>query len=139
MRYEPAEKKQCLGYWVNPMDWAEWTFEVTEPGIYEVELWQGCGKGQGGSDVQVKVNGEKFAFVVEETGNFQNFVPRRVGKIKFASPGSYSLEVRPQNKKAGAIMDVQRDETCADRQALGCLSVNFCTRYTANCSGTMVW
>jgi hypothetical protein len=108
MRYEPNEKKNCLGYWVNPKDWAEWKFTVTQPGTYDVELWQGCGKGQGGSDVDVVVDGERFSFIVDDTGHFQNFVPRQIGKVKFSKAGIHSIEVRPRNKHADAIMDIRQ-------------------------------
>ena len=69
MRYEPATNKNCLGYWANVNDWADWEFTVTKPGTFDVELWQGCGRGQGGSDVAVEAGDEKFFFVVEETGH----------------------------------------------------------------------
>ena len=106
MRYEPATNKNCLGYWVNANDWAEWQFNVTKPGAFEVEVWQGCGKGQGGSDAEVDVGGERFPFVVEETGHFQIFIPRRVGRVKLAAPGTYSLALRALRKQASAVMDV---------------------------------
>jgi hypothetical protein len=107
MRYEPAEKKNCLGFWVNPADWAEWEFKVLQPGTYDIELSHGCGKGQGGSDVLLEVGGEKFAFKVRDTGDFHTHATNRIGTVKFGSPGNYSLAVRPQNKKAGAIMDIE--------------------------------
>jgi lysophospholipase L1-like esterase/pimeloyl-ACP methyl ester carboxylesterase len=113
MRYEPATNKNCLGYWVNPADSAEWQFTVSEPGTYSIELWQGCGKGQGGSDVDLEVSSggqvvQKTSFVVEETGHFQIVVPRNLGTVQFAKPGDYSLWLRPRHKKAGAIMDVRQ-------------------------------
>ena len=40
---------------VAPEDWAEWQFKVMRPGAFEVEVWQGCGQGQGGSEVAVEV------------------------------------------------------------------------------------
>jgi hypothetical protein len=107
MRYEPATNKNCLGYWVNAADWADWRFNVTKPATYEVEVWQGCGKGQGGSDVAVEVGGVTLPFVVEETGHFQIFLPRRIGRVQFASPGLQSLAIKPQRKQAGAIMDIR--------------------------------
>lgn len=108
MRYEPATNKNCLGYWVNPRDWASWEFTVDRPGSYEIEVWQGCGKGQGGSDVTVEVNEMKFPFVVEETGHFQIFIPRRVGRVQFAKSGVYSLAIKPERKQAGAVMDISQ-------------------------------
>ncbi len=108
MRYEPASNKNCMGYWVNPADWAEWEFELLKPGTFEVEVWQGCGKGQGGSDVAVQIGGREFSFTVEDTGHFQNFIPRRLGRVTLDRAGLHSLAVKPQRKKAGAIMDIRQ-------------------------------
>jgi hypothetical protein len=107
MRYEPATNKNCLGYWVNPSDWADWEFTVVQPGAFEVELWQGCGKDQGGSDVAVEIGGRRFDFVVEDTGHFQNFIPRKLGRVQLAA-GVHTLAIRPQRKRAAAIMDVRQ-------------------------------
>ena len=107
MRYEPATNKNCLGYWVNPRDWAEWEFTLSQPGTFEVELWQGCGKGQGGSEVAVQAGGSRLSFVVEDTGHFQNFVPRRLGRVTFASRGPQRLAVLPIRKQGAAVMDVR--------------------------------
>ena len=108
MRYEPATNKNCLGYWVNPHDWAEWEFTVTHPGAYEIEVWQGCGKGNGGSEVEVESGGRKFVFQVVDTGDYHKLTPLRIGRVEFPTPGTSSLAVRPQQKKAGAIMDIQQ-------------------------------
>src|SRR5215831_8044977 len=67
MHYESSPLKNCLGYWFNVEDWAEWEFEVVRPGLFAVEVWQGCGQSQGGSEVAVEVDKERFSFVVEET------------------------------------------------------------------------
>lgn len=107
MRYEPATNKNCLGYWVNPRDWAEWRFELTKPGAFEVELWQGCGRGQGGSDVEVETAGAKLSFQVEDTGHFQNFVPRQIGRVTFGQAGQQTLLIRPARQQAGAVMDIR--------------------------------
>lgn len=108
MRYEPATNKNCLGFWANPADWAEWEFSVTKPGTYEVEVWQGCGKGQGGSEVAVEVDDARLSMTVLETGHFQIFIPRRVGQVVLASAGSHTLAIRPVRKRAGAVMDVRQ-------------------------------
>ena len=108
MRYEPATNKNCLGYWVNASDWADWEFTVTQPGTFDIEVWQGCGKGQGGSDVAVEVDGHRFDFVVEETGHFQSFLPRHIGHVRLATAGRHTLAIKPQRKQAGAIMDIRQ-------------------------------
>jgi lysophospholipase L1-like esterase len=116
MRYEPATNKNCLGYWTNPSDTAEWKFNVTKPGTYEVEIWQGCGKGQGGSTVSIEIFGpgsllsylKQARFVVEDTGHFQNFIPRGLGQATFREAGEYTFVVEPKSKKAAAVMDVRQ-------------------------------
>jgi hypothetical protein len=107
MRYEPATNKNCLGYWVNARDAAEWQFTLLKPGTYDVEVWQGCGRGNGGSEVAVQTAGRTLSFQVEDTGHFQNFVPRRVGRVTFNQTGPQSLFLRPTRKQAGAVMDVR--------------------------------
>lgn len=106
MRYEPPANKNCLGYWTDPKDWAEWPFTVTQPGEYMVELWQGCGRGQGGSEVSLQVGDTQFSFLIEETGHFQNFLHRKIGRVKLAA-GNHSLAVRPRNKRAAAVLDIR--------------------------------
>ena len=106
LRYEPATNKNCLGYWTRAEDWAEWNFTVAQSGEFEIEVWQGCGKGQGGSDIVFEIGETKLPFTVLETGHFQIFVPRRVGRLKLAA-GPHSFAVKPQTKKAGAVMDIR--------------------------------
>lgn len=107
LRYEPQPHKNTLGYWVDPTDWCEWRFKIPKPGRYTVKLLQGCGKGQGGSTIQVKAAGQSLDFTVEDTGHFQNFVEREAGKIVIAEAGSFTLEIRPVKKAKAAVMDVR--------------------------------
>ena len=107
LRYEPAQKKQCLGYWSNPSDWASWDFIVKEPGDYTVTVRQGCGRGHGGSKVSVISGTQKLIFNAEDTGGFQNWKNIDIGSIKLKEPGLNILEVRPLDKKSIAVMDIQ--------------------------------
>ena len=107
LRYEPAQKKQCLGYWSNPSDWASWDFIVKEPGDYKVTVRQGCGRGHGGSKVSVISGTQKLIFNAEDTGGFQNWKNIDIGSIKLKEPGLNILEVRPLDKKSVAVMDIQ--------------------------------
>src|ERR1041385_2976521 len=66
LRYEPQTNKNCLGYWTKAEDWAEWKFFLEKPGSYDLEVWQGCGKGNGGSDVLLEVADQHFDFAVDE-------------------------------------------------------------------------
>ena len=107
LRYEPEPLKQTLGYWIDSSDWAAWQFEVPKPGSYTVQILQGCGKGSGGSKVELAVGGQVLRYTVEDTGGFQNFVTRNVGAYRFDKPGRYTLTVTPTHKPGAAVMDLR--------------------------------
>jgi arylsulfatase A len=108
LRYEPLPHKDTLGYWVRQEDWASLEFEVTTPGKFEVEMLVGCGNGSGGSEVEVAIGEQKLNFTVQETGGFQNFVPRTIGAIALEKAGRYSLTVKPLKKPGLAVMDLRQ-------------------------------
>jgi len=108
MRYEPDEKKNCLGFWTNVEDWAEWNFDVSSPGKFKVEIVQGCGADQGGSEVAVLVNDKTLKFSVEDTGGFQNWKTVDLGTVDLTHAGEHKLAVKPLSKAAKAVMDVQK-------------------------------
>ena len=107
LRFEPQPHKNTVGYWANEKDWCEWHLNVEEPGEFEVHILQGCGKGHGGSEVSIGVGKSMLTFVVEDTGHFQNFKPRKLGRITIIKPGRQSLKVEPISKAKGAVMDVR--------------------------------
>jgi hypothetical protein len=108
MRYEPKEEKNCLGFWVLIEDRAQWEFEVTEPGSFAVTVFQGCGKGNGGSEVAVELGGQRNTFVVKDTGGFQNWEGVAAGELKIASTGRHTLSIVPVTQAGKAVMDVQK-------------------------------
>ena len=107
LQYEIKPHKNTIGYWVNPTDHVCWDFTVTSGGMFDVEIHQGCGKGQGGSLVALEIAGQKLDFTVKDTGHFQNFIPRRVGTVNLAK-GEHRFWIKPVNKVRNAIMDVRR-------------------------------
>ena len=108
LRWEPKPEKQTLGYWTQVNDRAHWDVTMTRAGRYRVEVLQGCGKGHGGSKAAVTVGGKALEFVVEDTGHFQNFVPRDLGEVEVAGPGLVRVEVLARSKAKAAVMDVRQ-------------------------------
>ena len=108
LRFEPAPHKNTLGYWTVAEDSAHWQFQVPRDGRYEVSVLQGCGTGQGGSQVAVTVAGQELTFEVEDTGHFQNFVWRKIGSVELTASETCELTVQPQLKKATAVMDLRQ-------------------------------
>ncbi len=115
LRYEPLPHKNTLGYWVRAEDWARFEFTVTKPGAFQLEALVGCGNGSGGSEVRFEVaksgsttDPQVLSLMVEETGGFQNFVPRMLGDVKLEQPGRYEVRVKPVKKPGVAVMDLRQ-------------------------------
>ena len=114
LRYEPAEKKQTLGFWTRATDAATWTFTIRKPGEFTVEVLQGCGTGQGGSEMLVEVDwgrsppGPALGFTVEDTGGFQAFRPREIGRVRLEEPGRHQLRVALKKIAKGAAGDIRQ-------------------------------
>jgi arylsulfatase A len=106
LRFEPQPQKNTLGYWVDLGDYAAWRVQVTKAGNYDIEILQGCGKGQGGSSAVVSVGTKTVPFEILETGHFQNFVRRSVGKVAIPA-GNHAVEVRIRNIAKNAAMDLR--------------------------------
>jgi len=106
LRYEPQPHKNTVGYWSVAEDSAEWLLSAAA-GSYSVEILQGCGGGHGGSRVQLSVQDQQLEFVVRETGHFQNFVWRALGRIELTGAGERRLTLRCLQKPGGAVMDVR--------------------------------
>ena len=81
---------------------------MATPGEFQIEILQGCANGSGGSQVEFSVAGQSVVTTVEETGGFQKFVAREIGKIKIAGPGDYTLSVKPRTKPGAAVMDLRQ-------------------------------
>jgi arylsulfatase A len=112
LRYEPAEKKQTLGFWVKPTDAAEWSFTLDRGGAFDVEVLQGCGPGNGGSPMRVDVDGggaggRSLTFVVEETRGFQDFRPRMIGRVMLPA-GAHLLRIVPEKIARQAACDIRQ-------------------------------
>lgn len=108
VRYEPQPHKNTVGYWTKLEDWISWDFIVDKPGVFRVHILQGCGKGNGGSEVEFAVDGQSLMVTVQDTGGFQNFVPRDIGQVKIESKGRHTLTVKPKKKPGFAVMDLRQ-------------------------------
>ncbi len=108
MRYEPKAEKNCLGFWTSADDMAEWEFQAVKPGRYKVSVFQGCGPGNEGSVVAVKLGDQELKFTVKDTGGFQNWQEAQVGEIEIKAKGIQHLTIAPLTKAKSAVLDVQK-------------------------------
>ena len=113
LRFEPQSHKNTVGYWIDADDHATWRLMIMKPGEFNVGILQGCGAGQGGSEVVLSMerNGQpvdQLAFTAEETGHFQNFHWRTLGVVKVTEAGEYELTLRAKRIAKKAVMDVRQ-------------------------------
>ena len=115
LRYEPMPHKNTLGFWVRAEDWARIEFTVKQPGKFQFEALIGCGNGSGGSEVRFEfapsgstAEPQVLTHTVQETGGFQNFVPRMLGEVALDKPGRYELRIKPVKKPNVAVMDLRQ-------------------------------
>jgi hypothetical protein len=108
IRYEPQAFKNTIGFWIEPEDWVSWEFSIEKPGIFGVEILQGCGKDSGGSEVTFSIGDQHLSVTVQDTGAFQNFITRDIGRFNLAQAGRYTLAVRAKSKPRPAVMDLRQ-------------------------------
>jgi hypothetical protein len=108
MRYEPQPEKNCLGYWTDENDFAEWEFQPQKAGRYTVTVSYGCGGGNHGSEVELKVKGQTLKWTTQDTGGFQTWQDVSLGEIEISKAGPQRLIIAPVNKVKSAILDVQK-------------------------------
>ena len=107
LQFEPLTHKNTVGYWVNPNDFAEWSYSLDTPGEFEIEILQGCG-GHAGSQVEFEFSEGSVPFIVEETGHFQNFVWRKIGRVVLKEMGMQKVALRCRKLAKSAVMDVRQ-------------------------------
>ncbi|MEM7697371.1 MAG: hypothetical protein AAF236_03095 [Verrucomicrobiota bacterium] len=108
MRYEPQPEKNCLGFWIEKEDWAEWVFDVSRPGTFDVAIHYGCGNGNEGSEVSVLINEHTLSFEVEDTGGFQEWKKLELGQVTIDAKGENRLAVIPETLAKKAVLDIQK-------------------------------
>ncbi len=107
MRYEPKPEKNCLGFWTELDDWAEWPFTVHNGGEFELEVVYGCGNGNEGSEMSVWLDDKEMTFTVADTGGFQSWQTINLGKVQIKA-GEHVVTAKPKTKANKAVADIHK-------------------------------
>ena len=92
IKYETGHQRDNLGFWTNPADWADWTFQVTRPGKFEVTAEVAS---LGKASLQVSVGDHRSSGAAPVTGDYGKFKVAKLGVLEITSPGKATLAVRP--------------------------------------------
>lgn len=102
--YQP--KGKFLSGWNDVKDWAEWEFEVSNAGEFEVHIIHRGGK-TAGSKVDVLINNKKMSFTVAASTDTE-WQSTSLGSIKIENTGEHKLAIIPKTKVGETVMDFQQ-------------------------------
>ncbi|MGC8829256.1 MAG: alpha-L-fucosidase [Verrucomicrobiia bacterium] len=91
LKYESGGGKDNLGYWTDPSDYAEWQFEITTPGKFNVTAQVAS---MGSANLEISVVGKTLTMKVPKTGDYVKFQKVEVGQLEL-SAGKHTLRVKP--------------------------------------------
>ncbi len=91
LQYESGGGKDNLGYWMDPTDWAEWSFEIKTPGKFAVTAEIAA---QGSGMFVIKSGEAIVRGTAPDTGSYTKFTTVNFGTIPLRA-GRTSLSVRP--------------------------------------------
>ena len=93
LRYESGGGKDNIGYLTNPADWAEWKFEVTQPGKMQISAEIAA---EESGKFTVSFGEQKLTGTAPKTGDFTKFKRVSLGTLELAT-GDAVIQVRPVN------------------------------------------
>lgn len=105
LRYDVGKKgKDGVLDWTNPEDWISWDFRVSDPGEYRLEMNYGAIPEAEGNTYCVTVGDASIKAEVNNTGNQYKFETYPIGTVNIPSAGVYTISVKPDTIKGGALM-----------------------------------
>jgi alpha-L-fucosidase len=95
LRTEERSGIPNIGFWNNAKDWASWTLDVPQPGVYEVSARVAPTHGDG--DFVIEVAGQKLEGKAPKTGAWEKYENVALGKVTFEQAGKVTLAIHPRD------------------------------------------
>jgi alpha-L-fucosidase len=92
IKYETGHERDNLGFWTNPADWADWTFEVTKPGKFDVSAEVAALEK---ASLEISIGDSRTSGAAAATGDYGKFKVAKLGTLEITAPGKVTLAVRP--------------------------------------------
>jgi alpha-L-fucosidase len=100
LRYESGHKRDNIGCWTDPAEWAEWRFVVTRPGKFDVTA---KAAGQGAGTFRLEHGKRALEAGVPNTGDYAKFKDLNLGTLKIRKSGQATIAVKPAAKDWQAL------------------------------------
>jgi alpha-L-fucosidase len=107
-RYEVTESKDHIGYWGDPADSVEWSFILSRPGRFELEITYACQNGCAGSEFDVLVGDQRLTGKTRETGTWSRYASEVLGQVGLDRAGSHTITVQPKERPPWKSMGLKR-------------------------------
>jgi alpha-L-fucosidase len=91
IRYEAGEKRDNIGFWLNPSEWVEWQFRVDRPGDFAVSAVIAA---EASGQFEIVVGDQRLSATAPATGDYGRFTSMDLGRLRIGSTGTTRLEVR---------------------------------------------
>ena len=95
-----------IGYWTNPSDYVEWTFESRGKGEYDVEIAYSR-SGPPGAQLSLELDDAKLPVTLATTGNWYVYTGHDAGRIKLSADGRHVARVKCVDPKGDAVMNLK--------------------------------
>ena len=93
IQYESGNGKDNIGYWTNPNDFANWTFNVDHPGSFQVAAEIAS---MGAGSFEIVLGEQSISGVAPNTGDYTKFRSINLaGTLEIVAPGIYTIAVKP--------------------------------------------
>jgi len=90
IQYESGERRDNIGFWMNPADWADWEFALTTAGKFELTAQIAA---TDRSALDVSIGDQKTQCETPATGDYGNFETVKLGVLEVASGGKKTLAI----------------------------------------------
>jgi alpha-L-fucosidase len=91
IRYEVGEKRDNIGFWLDPNEWVEWKFKVTQPGKFTMSAETAA---EGSGSFEVISEDRTIKATAPATGDYGRFTTVELGQIDIAEAGKTGLAVK---------------------------------------------
>jgi len=88
IKYESGARRDNIGFWFDPAEWADWEFTVTKPGRFEVSAEIAA---RGPASVQLSLGDQNLHTEAPVTGDYGKFKRVKVGNVEIQSTGKMTV------------------------------------------------
>ena len=92
LKYESWDNRDNIGFWLNPDEWVEWQFKVSQPGKFEVSAEIA---GPASAAFKMVLGQQSIEAQSPNTGDYGKFQKVNLGIVQIPATGPAVLAIKP--------------------------------------------